>query len=182
MAIKNVLRMGEPCLLLKALPVERFDTPELHALIQDLEDTMQHMNGAGIAAPQIGVSLRVIIFGQKASDNSKNPRYPDADIVPYTVLINPVLTPIGSDMDDGWEGCLSVPGMRGIVPRYQRLHYAGFDQYGHQVDRLVSGFHARVVQHEFDHLDGILYPMRISNLKDFGYSDVFFPNQDIQDD
>jgi len=182
MAIREVLRMGDPCLLLKAKPVDKFDTPELHALIQDLQDTMKHMNGAGIAAPQIGVSQRVVIFGQIESDTSTNPRYPDADVVPYTVLINPVLTPIGTAMEDGWEGCLSVPGMRGIVPRYERLHYAGFDHYGNRIDRLVSGFHARVVQHECDHLDGILYPMRISNLKDFGYSDVFFPNQDFQDD
>lgn len=182
MAIKNVLRMGDSCLLQKAAPVVEFDTPELHALIQDLEDTMKHMNGAGIAAPQIGVSSRVVIFGQKESDNTKNPRYPDADAVPYTVLINPVLTPIGSHMEDGWEGCLSVPGMRGIVPRYERLHYAGVDQFGNKIDRLVSGFHARVVQHECDHLDGILYPMRIKDLKDFGFSDVFFPNQDFQDD
>jgi len=187
MAIKTVLRMGEPCLLLKAAPVEQFDTPELHALIQDLEDTMLHMSGAGIAAPQIDVSLRVIIFGQKpilnqSEDERKNSRYPDADVVPYTVLINPVLTPIGTEMEQDWEGCLSVPGMRGIVPRNVRLHYTGFDQFGHIVDRLVSGFHARVVQHEFDHLDGILYPMRINDLKDFGYTDVFFPNQDVQDD
>lgn len=182
MAIREVLRMGDPCLLLKAKPVEKFDMPELHALVQDLEDTMKHMNGAGIAAPQIGVSQRVVIFGQKASDESINPRYPDASIVPFTVLINPVLTPIGNAMEDGWEGCLSVPGMRGIVPRYQRLHYAGFDQYGNKIDRMVSDFHARVVQHECDHLDGILYPMRINNLKDFGFSDVFFPNQDFQDD
>jgi peptide deformylase len=182
MAIKNVLRMGDPCLLLKAMPVESFDTTELHALIVDLEDTMRHMNGAGIAAPQIGVSLRVVIFGQKEADSSKNPRYPNADTVPYTVLINPLLTPIGIEMEDGWEGCLSVPGMRGIVPRYTRLHYAGVDQYGNKIDRLVSGFHARVVQHECDHLDGVLYPMRINNLKDFGFSDVFFPNQDFQDD
>ncbi|MDP1596499.1 MAG: peptide deformylase [Methylotenera sp.] len=182
MAIKSVLRMGEPCLLLKAAPVEKFDTPELHGLIQDLQDTMQYMNGAGIAAPQIGASLRVIIFGQKEADDSKNPRYPDADAVPYTVLINPVLTLIDEEVEEGWEGCLSVPGMRGVVPRHLRLHYAGFDQYGNKIDRLVDGFHARVVQHENDHLDGILYPMRISNLKYFGYSDVFFPNQDIQDD
>lgn len=182
MAIRNVLRMGDPCLLLKAPAVEQFDTPDLHALIKDLEDTMLHMNGAGIAAPQIGVSLRVAIFGQRESDDLKNPRYPDADVVPYTVLINPVLTPIGTKMEDDWEGCLSVPGMRGIVPRYQRIHYAGLDQFGHKIDRLVSGFHARVVQHECDHLDGILYPMRISDLKDFGFSDVFFPNQDIQDE
>jgi peptide deformylase len=182
MAIKSVLRMGEPCLLVKAVPVEQFDTPELHALIQDLEETMLSMNGAGIAAPQIGESLRVVIFGQKSADESINPRYPDADVVPYTVLINPVITPVNQDMEDGWEGCLSVPGMRGIVPRYVRLHYAGFDQYGNPIDRLVSGFHARVVQHECDHLDGILYPMRIVNLKDFGYTDIFFPNQDVQDD
>jgi peptide deformylase len=182
MAIKAVLRMGEPTLLLKAAAVEEFDTAELHALIQDLEDTMEHMNGAGIAAPQIDVSLRVVIFGQKETDISQNPRYPDADAVPYTVLINPVLTPVNAEVEDGWEGCLSVPGMRGIVPRYVRLHYSGFDQFGNKVDRLVSGFHARVVQHECDHLDGVLYPMRITDLKDFGYSEVFFPNQDIQDD
>ncbi|MEQ1488049.1 MAG: peptide deformylase [Methylotenera sp.] len=182
MTIKSVLRMGEPCLLLKAAPVEQFNTPELHALINDLEDTMLAMNGAGIAAPQIGESIRVVIFGQKATDDTKNPRYPDADAVPYTVLINPVITPVGDEMEEGWEGCLSVPGMRGIVPRYVRLHYAGFDQYGNAIDRLVSGFHARVVQHECDHLDGVLYPMRIENLKDFGYTDIFFPNQDVQDD
>ena len=182
MAIREVLRMGDPCLLLKAKPIEKFDTVELHALIQDMQDTMKHMNGAGIAAPQIGVSQRVVIFGQKETDNTVNPRYPDADAVPFTVLINPVLTPIGTSMEDGWEGCLSVPGMRGIVPRYQKLHYAGLDQFGNKIDRIVSDFHARVVQHECDHLDGILYPMRISNLKDFGFSDVFFPNQDFQDD
>lgn len=177
MAIRTVLRMGDPVLLQKATPVEAFDTPELHALIQDMEDTMAHMNGAGIAAPQIGVSLRVVIFGVGA-----NPRYPDAEQVPYTVLINPVLTPIGEAMEDGWEGCLSVPGMRGIVPRYERLHYTGFDQYGKSIDRLVSGFHARVVQHECDHLDGILYPMRIKDLSNFGYTDVLFPGQEMQDD
>lgn len=181
MAIKTVLRMGEPCLLAKAEPVTHFDTAELHELIQDLEDTMKHMNGAGIAAPQIGVSLRVVIFGQKES-TATNPRYPDADAVPYTVLINPELTLIGDKIENDWEGCLSVPGMRGIVPRHLKLHYTGFDQYGNKVDRLVSGFHARVVQHECDHLDGVLYPMRIINLKDFGYSDVFFPNQDFQYD
>ena len=177
MAIRPVLRMGDPLLLQKAAPVERFDTPELHALIQDMEDTMQHMNGAGIAAPQIGVSLRVVIFGV-----GKNPRYPDAEDVPYTVLINPVLSPVGKEMEDGWEGCLSVPGMRGIVPRYQRLHYTGHDQFGKPVDRLVSGFHARVVQHECDHLDGILYPMRIRDLASFGFTDVLFPGMELQDD
>lgn len=182
MAVKTVLRMGNPILLLKAAPVQNFNTPELHALITDLEDTMQHMNGAGIAAPQIGVSKRVVIFGQKEAVNIKNPRYPDADAVPYTVLINPVLTPVSDGIEQDWEGCLSVPGMRGLVPRYTRLHYTGVDQYGNPIDRLVSGFHARVVQHECDHLDGILYPMRITDLKDFGYTDVIFPNQDIQDE
>lgn len=177
MAIRTVLRMGDPVLLQKAAPVERFDTLELHALIKDMEDTMEHMNGAGIAAPQIGVSLRVVIFGV-----GKNPRYPDAEEVPYTVLVNPMLSPVGKEMEDGWEGCLSVPGMRGIVPRYERLHYTGFDQYGKPIDRLVSGFHARVVQHECDHLDGILYPMRIRDLATFGFTDVLFPGMDLQDD
>ncbi|MES2580227.1 MAG: peptide deformylase [Pseudomonadota bacterium] len=177
MAIQTVLRMGDPVLLQKAAPVTEFNTPELLGLIQDLEDTMAHMDGAGIAAPQIGVSLQVVIFGV-----GSNPRYPDAEQVPYTVLINPTLTAVQDEMEDGWEGCLSVPSMRGIVPRYTRLHYTGFDQFGKPIDRLVSGFHARVVQHECDHLNGILYPMRIKNLKDFGYTDVLFPNQDIQDD
>ncbi|WP_020181831.1 peptide deformylase [Methylotenera sp. 1P/1] len=177
MAIRTVLRMGDPILLQKAAAVTQFDTPELHALIQDMQDTMAHMNGAGIAAPQIGVSLRVVIFGV-----GSNPRYPDAEQVPYTVLINPTLNPVGDAQEDGWEGCLSVPGFRGVVPRYERLHYNGFDQYGNTIDRLVSGFHARVVQHECDHLDGILYPMRIQDLTKFGFTDVLFPNQDIQDD
>ncbi|MFM8813302.1 MAG: peptide deformylase, partial [Methylophilaceae bacterium] len=141
------------------------------------QDTMAHMNGAGIAAPQIGVSQRVVIFGV-----GHNPRYPDAEQVPYTVLVNPVLRPIGDSKEEGWEGCLSVPGMRGIVSRYSRLHYSGFDQYGNPIDRLVSGFHARVVQHECDHLDGILYPMRIDDLRKFGYTDVLFPDADIADD
>ena len=169
--------MGEPLLLEKAQPVQAFDTPELHDLIQDMQDTMAAMNGAGIAAPQIGVSLRVVIFGI-----GSNPRYPDAEQVPYTVLINPTLNFIGDELEDGWEGCLSVPGMRGVVSRYSRLHYTGFDQYGNAIDRMVSGFHARVVQHECDHLDGILYPMRITDLRNFGFTDVLFPGQDIQDD
>lgn len=177
MPIRTVLRMGDPLLLQKTSPVERFDTPELHALIQDMQDTMQHMNGAGIAAPQIGVSQRVVIFGV-----GKNPRYPDAEQVPYTVLINPVLTALGDEVEDGWEGCLSVPGMRGVVPRYARLHYTGFDQYGNPIDRMVSGFHARVVQHENDHLDGILYPMRIKDLAQFGFTDVLFPGMELVDD
>jgi peptide deformylase len=182
MAVKSVLRMGEPLLLQKAAPVTMFDTPELHALIQDMLDTMQAMKGAGIAAPQIGVSLQVVIFGQKELVEPINPRYPDAELVPYTVLINPELTPIGNELEEGWEGCLSVPGMRGIVPRYTRLHYKGYDVYGNAIDRLVSGFHARVVQHECDHLNGILYPMRIKDLKNFGFTDVIFAGQDIQDD
>lgn len=177
MAVRTVLRMGDPLLLQRAQEVEKFDTSELHALIRDMHDTMEAMDGAGIAAPQIGVSLRVVIFGV-----GKNPRYPDAEQVPYTVLINPVITRLGDDMEDGWEGCLSVPGMRGIVPRYSRIHYTGFDPYGQHIDRIASGFHARVVQHESDHLDGILYPMRIADLRTFGFTDVLFPGQDIQDD
>jgi len=177
MTVRLVLRMGEPLLLEKAQPVTAFNTPELHALIQDMQDTMNAMDGAGIAAPQIGVSLQVVIFGA-----GSNPRYPDAEQVPYTVLINPTLTPVGEEIEDGWEGCLSVPGLRGVVPRYIRLHYTGFDQFGEPIDRLVSGFHARVVQHECDHLNGILYPMRITDLNKFGYTDVLFPGQDIQDD
>ena len=189
MAVKAILRMGDPFLLQKASPVEQLDDPELHTLIQDLEDTMRFMNGAGIAAPQIGVGSRVVIFGQQlksinttTGEEVKNPRYPDADEVPYTVLINPIITPLGDAMDEDWEGCLSVPGLRGIVPRYTRIHYTGIDQYGNSIDRLVSGFHARVVQHECDHLEGILYPMRIQDLSKFGYTRVLFPDQDIQDD
>ena len=177
MPIKPVLRMGDPVLLQRAAAVEQFDTPELHALIRDMEDTMEAMNGAGIAAPQIGVSLRVVIFGVGA-----NPRYPDAEEVPYTVLVNPELTPLDEEMEEGWEGCLSVPGMRGVVPRYSRLRYIGFDQYGNPIDRTVSGFHARVVQHECDHLDGILYPMRIRDFSRFGFTEVLFPNMQVADD
>lgn len=169
--------MGDPLLLQQAAPVDAFVTPELDALITDMQDTMAAMNGAGIAAPQIGVSLRVVIFGV-----GKNPRYPDAEEVPYTILINPHLVPLGYEMEDGWEGCLSVPGMRGLVPRHTRLQYTGFDQYGTPIDRIVSGFHARVVQHECDHLDGILYPMRINDLRNFGFSDVLFPDVEVLDD
>ncbi|NOT67587.1 MAG: peptide deformylase [Methylophilaceae bacterium] len=171
MSIRTVLRMGDALLLQQAAPVTQFNTPELHALIQDMQDTMRHMSGVGIAAPQIGVSLQVVIFGFEQST-----RYPDADAVPYTVLINPQLTPVGDAVEDGWEGCLSVPGLRGVVPRYQRLHYTGHDQFGNAIDRLVSGFHARVVQHECDHLQGILYPMRIEDMSRFGYIDVLFPD------
>lgn len=181
MAVKRVLRMGEPCLLQVAERVEMFNSDELHALIQDMEDTMLAMNGAGIAAPQIGVSKRVVIFGSKEA--TENPRYPDAGDVPYTVLINPEITAINHEnMDDGWEGCLSVPGMRGLVPRYTQIRYQGFDQLGNPIDRTVADFHARVVQHECDHLDGVLYPMRIKDLKDFGYVDVIFPEQSVQQD
>lgn len=169
--------MGEPLLLQRAVEVEAFDTPELHALIEDMQDTMAAMNGAGIAAPQIGVSQRVVIFGV-----GHNPRYPDAEQVPYTILINPVLTPIGEDLEEGWEGCLSVPGMRGIVSRYSHLHYTGLDPQGDLIERTVTGFHARVVQHECDHLDGILYPMRINDLRDFGYTEVLFPELVGEDD
>lgn len=179
MPVKTVLRMGDPVLLTVAEPISTFNTSALHALIQDLEDTMADMHGAGIAAPQIGVNSRVVIFGHSEEDNTENPRYEDADKVPYTVLINPTLTPLSDEMHSDWEGCLSVPNMRGIVPRYKHLRYTGFDQYGNPIDRTVSGFHARVVQHECDHLDGILYPMRIKDLKDFGYLDVFFPNESV---
>jgi peptide deformylase len=175
--IKPVLRMGDPRLIERSAAVTEFDTPELHALIQDMEDTMHAKNGAGIAAPQIGVQLQVVIFGVGA-----NPRYPDAEQVPYTVLINPVIEPVGDEMEEGWEGCLSVPGMRGIVPRHAKLRYRGFDQYGKPVDRTVSGFHARVVQHETDHLLGILYPMRIRDLRNFGFNEELFPGQEINDD
>jgi len=169
--------MGDPRLLEPSRPVEKFDTPELHALIADMTDTMKALNGAGLAAPQIGVALQVAIFGV-----DHNPRYPDAESVPHTVLINPVLTALDDEMEEGWEGCLSVPGMRGLVPRYQRLRYQGRDQHGNPIDRTVSGFHARVVQHECDHLYGILYPMRIRDLRNFGFNEELFPGQDLQDD
>jgi len=162
--------MGDPLLYAVAQPVERYDTEELRALLADMRDTMEALDGAGLAAPQIGVSLKVVIFGITA-----NPRYPDAEPVPHTVLINPTLTPLGDEMEEGWEGCLSVPGMRGLVPRYARLRYQGFDEHGVPIDRNVGGFHARVVQHECDHLAGILYPMRIRDLRNFGYAEALFP-------
>jgi peptide deformylase len=169
--------MGDPRLLQRSSPVGRLDTPELHALIADMQDTMQDARGAGLAAPQIGVLQRVVIFGFV-----HNERYPDAPAVPYTVLINPELTPLGHEEEEGWEGCLSVPGMRGLVPRHARLRYRGFDQFGNAIDRTVDGFHARVVQHEVDHLDGVLYPMRIRDLGKFGFQDVLFPGQAAIDD
>ena len=165
--VHPIRKMGDPRLLTVAAPVTAFDTAELHALVADLIDTMQAAHGAGLAAPQIGVPLRVVIFGFE-----RNPRYPDAEAVPFTVLCNPVLTPLGTDMDDGWEGCLSVPGLRGLVPRFRRLQYTGFDAYGAPIERTVDGFHARVVQHECDHLDGVLYPTRIRDLTQFGFADV----------
>jgi peptide deformylase len=177
MAIRPVLRMGDPRLLEPSRTVERFDTPELHALIADLDDTMKALNGAGLAAPQIGVGLQVVIFGV-----GHNPRYPDAEEVPYTVLLNPQLMPLDDEMEEGWEGCLSVPGMRGLVPRFRQLRYRGFDQHGKPLDRSVSGFHARVVQHECDHLAGILYPMRIRDLRNFGFNEELFPGEDLQDE
>jgi peptide deformylase len=169
--------MGDPRLLEIAKPVTAFGTPELEILLRDIRDTMHDLNGAGLAAPQIGVGLRVVIFGMEA-----NPRYPDAAPVPYTVLINPELTPLGEEMEEGWEGCLSVPGMRGLVPRYKRLRYTGVDAAGRPIDRTVDDFHARVVQHEVDHLDGILYPRRIRDLTQFGFTEALFPGQDLVDD
>ena len=177
MAIRPVLRMGDPRLLQPSKPVERFDTPELRILIADMEETMTALNGAGLAAPQIGVPLQLAIFGVEF-----NPRYPEAEPVPYTVLVNPVLTPVDGEIEEGWEGCLSVPGMRGLVPRYKRLRYQGFDERGTPIDRTVADFHARVVQHECDHLAGILYPMRIRDLRNFGFNEELFPGQDLKDE
>ncbi len=172
--IRPVLRMGDPVLLQRSLPVERFGTPELAALLRDMRDTMAHLNGAGLAAPQIGVLQRVVIFGV-----TSNPRYPGMDPVPDTVLINPVLTPLSDEEEEGWEGCLSVPGMRGLVPRWRQLRYSGFDENGRPFERIAEGFHARVVQHEVDHLDGILYPRRIRDLTRFGFNDALFPGEDL---
>lgn len=169
--------MGDARLLRVAQPVLEFNTPELLALIADMFETMEHASGAGLAAPQIGVDLRLVIFGFK-----NNQRYPDAPTVPETVLINPVLTPLSEEIDEAWEGCLSVPGMRGLVPRWSKLRYQGFNQYGESICRDVDGFHARVVQHECDHLDGKLYPMRIRDLSQFGYTEVLFPEMDPNQD
>jgi peptide deformylase len=168
--IRAVLKMGDPRLHAVASPVDAFDTPALRALLQDMRDTMAHLDGAGLAAPQIGVGLRVVIFGVTA-----NPRYPDAEPVPQTVLINPVITPLATAMEEDWEGCLSVPGLRGWVPRYRAIHYRGMDEHGRAFERSVEGFHARVVQHECDHLDGILYPMRMRDFTRFGFTEVLFP-------
>lgn len=178
MTVRAILKMGDPRLLRVAQPVTEFDTDALHLLVTDLLDTMAAANGAGLAAPQIGVDLQVVIFGSGAP----NPRYPDAPVVPRTVLCNPVITPLGDEEQLGWEGCLSVPGLRGVVPRWQRIRYTGQDPYGDAIDRTVDGFHARVVQHECDHLAGILYPMRIRDLRNFGFSEELFPGEDLQDD
>ena len=177
MTTRNVLRMGDARLLQRAEPVDEFDTPHLHRLLADMRDTMAALNGAGLAAPQIGVGLRVVIFGLE-----KNPRYPDAEEVPETVLINPIITPLRPDVEEDWEGCLSVPGMRGLVPRHVHIRYQGRDEYGVLIDRTVTGFHARVVQHENDHLDGILYPMRIRDMTKFGFTEQLFPDQPVRDE
>ncbi len=178
MTVREILKMGDERLLRVAPPVTAFNTPELQALLKDLDDTMLAANGAGLAAPQIGVDLQVVVFGS----GEANPRYPDAPVVPYTVLINPVLTPLGAEEEEGWEGCLSVPGLRGVVPRFKRLRYQGFDEKGQPIDRTVEGFHARVVQHECDHLIGKLYPMRVRDFTRFGYTEVLFPGLDDADD
>ncbi|MFX1672207.1 peptide deformylase [Paraburkholderia sp. A2WS-5] len=175
--IREILRMGDPRLLGIARPVDHFDTPELHELIADMFDTMHAANGAGLAAPQIGVDLQVVIFGFE-----DNERYPEAPPVPQTVLINPVIHPLSHDMEEGWEGCLSVPGLRGAVSRYSMIRYNGFDQYGNTIERVAEGFHARVVQHECDHLIGKLYPMRITDFSKFGFTDILFPDLDPKSD
>jgi peptide deformylase len=169
--IREVLRMGDPRLLERSQEVERFDTPALVELLADMRETMKAHNGAGLAAPQVGVGARVVIFGVE-----ENPRYPDAEAVPYTELVNPVITPLTDELEDGWEGCLSVPGLRGVVPRWTRIRYSGFDPQGNPIEREASGFHARVVQHECDHLDGILYPMRVRDFARFGFTEVLFPD------
>ena len=171
MTVRDILKMGDARLLRVAQPVPEFDTDALHLLITDMLDTMRAASGAGLAAPQIGVDLQLVSFGSGV----RNPRYPDRPIVPPTVLINPVLTPLGAEQESDWEGCLSVPGLRGVVPRWSLLRYTGFDQYGDAIDRTVDGFHARVVQHECDHLIGRLYPTRMVDLTQFGYTEVLFP-------
>ena len=177
MTVREILKMGDPRLLRVAQPVRTFDTPVLHALVADLFDTMHAVNGAGLAAPQIGVDLALVIFGF-----SKNRRYPDAPPVPETVLINPTITPLDNSEEEDWEGCLSVPGLRGVVPRWARIRYTGFDPLGRPIDREADGFHARVVQHECDHLVGKLYPMRVRDFSRFGYTNVLFPDLDAGDD
>ena len=177
MAVRDVLRMGHPVLREKAKPVEDLGSAELKRLVEDMKETMAFKNGAGLAAPQIGVSQRVVIFGVES-----NPRYPDAEPVTYTEIVNPVIVPLGNEMEEGWEGCLSVPGLRGAVSRFSMIKYHGFDQYGTPIDRVAEGFHARVVQHECDHLIGKLYPMRVRDFSKFGFTEVLFPGLDAQDD
>lgn len=177
MSVRAVLRMGDVRLLRRAEEVTSFDNAELQVLLLDMRDTMQALDGVGLAAPQIGIDLRIVIFSV-----DENPRYPDAEVVPETVLINPVITPLSEATEEGWEGCLSVPGMRGLVPRFTHLRYQGCDEYGALIDRTVSGFHARVVQHECDHLDGILYPMRIVNMRNFGFDNELFPEENKSDE
>jgi peptide deformylase len=178
MSVHEILKMGDARLLRVAEPVLSFDTPELHALIADMRETMAAVNGAGLAAPQIGVNLQLVIFGSTA----RNPRYPDRPVVPPTVLINPVITPLGSAEEEDWEGCLSVPGLRGVVPRWSRIRYTGLDEKGQPIDRTVEGFHARVVQHECDHLIGKLYPMRVRDFARFGFTEVLFPQISAAED
>jgi peptide deformylase len=178
MTIHTILKMGDPRLLRIAQPVTEFDTDALHLLVRDMFDTMRSVNGAGLAAPQIGVDLQLVIFGSDA----RNPRYPDRPLVPPTVLLNPVITPLGDEEDVDWEGCLSVPGLRGKVPRWSRIRYTGFDPYGDPIDRTVEGFHARVVQHECDHLIGTLYPMRVRDFTQFGFTEVLFPDISATED
>ena len=178
MTVREILKMGDERLLRIAKPVDQFDTDEIHLLLSDMFDTMHAANGAGLAAPQIGVDLQLVIFGTDAP----NLRYPDAPPVPRTVLLNPVVTPIGEEQVEDWEGCLSVPGLRGVVPRWAKIRYQGFDQYGDAIDRTVEGFHARVVQHECDHLIGKLYPMRVRDFTRFGFTDVLFPGLDANAD
>ena len=178
MSVHEILKMGDARLLRVAEPVQSFDTPELHALIADMRETMAAVNGAGLAAPQIGVNLQLVIFGSTA----RNPRYPDRPVVPPTVLINPVITLLGSAEEEDWEGCLSVPGLRGVVPRWSRIRYTGLDEKGQHFDRTVEGFHARVVQHECDHLIGKLYPMRVRDFARFGFTEVLFPQISAAED
>jgi peptide deformylase len=178
MSVRRVLRMGDPQLLRVSEAVRELDSPRLRELLADMRDTMVALSGAGLAAPQIGVPWRVVIVGSGAP----NPRYPDAEVVPATVLINPELEPLGEQLEEDWEGCLSVPGMRGLVPRFRELHYRGLDEHGRVIDRRVQGFHARVVQHEVDHLDGILYPMRMTDMSRFGFNEELFPGQELPED
>ena len=179
--IHQILRMGDPRLLQISEPVHDVSAPELRTLVDDMFETMHAASGAGLAAPQIGVPLRLVIFGY-SDPEACNARYPDADPVPQTILINPAIEPVSNEMEEGWEGCLSVPGLRGVVPRYSKIRYRGIDLQGRPIDRTVDGFHARVVQHECDHLDGILYPMRVRDFSRFGYTDILFPEMAGADD